>query len=55
MSEKKISYLSRTFEDYQGELREYIKKYYPSIANKLDDASIASWLIDMTASVADNL
>lgn len=55
MSEKKISYLNRTFEDYQKSLREYIKKYYPTIQSELDDASIASWLIDMTSAVADNL
>lgn len=55
MSEKKISYLSRTFEDYQASLLNYVKTYYPSIADKFDDASIGSWLIDMVASVADNL
>ena len=55
MSEKKISYLNRTFEDYQASLLKYVKTYYPSIADKFDDASIGSWLIDMVASVADNL
>ena len=55
MSEKKISYLNRTFEDYQKALREYVKTYYPNIADKIDDASISAWLIDMVASVADNL
>ena len=55
MSEKKISYLNRTFEDYQASLLNYVKTYYPSIADKFDDASIGSWLIDMVASVADNL
>lgn len=55
MSEKKISYLSRTFEDYKASLLNYVKTYYPSIADKFDDASIGTWLIEMVASVADNL
>ena len=55
MSEKKISYLNRTYEDYRTALRENLVKYYPSISDKLDDASIMSWLIDTSASIADNL
>lgn len=55
MSEKKISYLNRTFDDYRAALLQYVKDYYPSIADKFDDASIGSWLIDMVASVGDNL
>ena len=55
MSEKKISYLNRTFEDYQQSLLDYVKTYYPSISDKFDDASIGAWLIDLVASVADNL
>ena len=55
MSEKKISYLNRTFDDYKQSLREYIAKYYPQIADSLDDASIGSWIIDIVAAVSDNL
>lgn len=55
MSEKKISYLSRNFEDYRQSLLQYVKKYYPAIADKFDDASIGSFLIDLVASVSDNL
>lgn len=55
MSEKKISYLSRNFEDYRQSLLQYVKKYYPSIADKFDDASIGSFLIDLVAAVSDNL
>ena len=40
MSEKKISYLNRTFEDYQASLLNYVKTYYPNIADKFDDAAI---------------
>lgn len=55
MSERKISYLNRTFEEYKNALKELISRYYPQIANDFDDASIGSWLIDMIASIADNL
>lgn len=55
MSEKKISYLSRNFDDYKDSLVEFTKKYYPNVAESLNDASIGSWLIDMVAAVSDNL
>lgn len=55
MSEKKISYLARNFSDYKNSLTEYVKKYYPDISPTLNDASIGSWLIDLVASVSDNL
>ena len=55
MSEKKISYLSRNFDDYKTSLMDFTKKYYPDIADSLNDASIGSWLVDMVAAVSDNL
>lgn len=55
MSEKKISYLSRTFDDYKESLNEFVRKYYPDMANEFNDASIGSWLIDIMAAVSDNL
>lgn len=55
MSEKKISYLNRTFDDYRASLIDYVKRYYPQIADKFDDASIGSWLIDIVAAIGDNL
>lgn len=55
MSEKKISYTNRTFEDYKKSLKEYINRYYPEISNDFNDASVGSWLIDLIAAVSDNL
>ena len=55
MSEKKISYLSRNFDDYKKSLIDFTKKYYPDISESLNDASIGSWLVDMVAAVSDNL
>ena len=55
MSEKKISYLNRNFSDYKDALIEYAKKYYPNVAENINDASIGSFLIDIVAAAADNL
>lgn len=55
MSEKNISYINRNFSDYKQALIDYTKKYYGDIFLGLDDASVASWLIDINADVADNL
>jgi hypothetical protein len=55
MSEKKISYTNRTFDEYRNSLIAFAKQYYPDIANDFNDASVGSWLIDMVAAVSDNL
>ena len=55
MSEKKISYLNRDFESYREALVEYVNRYYPNIADKFDDASIGSWIIDVMSVIGDNL
>lgn len=51
---KGISRLNRNFDDYKKALIELSKTYYPDMATTFDDASVASWLIDLIASVADN-
>ena len=53
--EEGISYLNRNYKDYRDALIEYSKKYYPDMALNYDDASIASWIIDLNADIADNL
>ena len=55
MSNNKISYLNRNFDDYREALVDYVKQYYPQIANDFNDASIGSWMVDLVAAVADNL
>ena len=55
MSNNKISYLNRTFDDYRKALLEYVRRYYPKIADDFNDASVGSWFIDLVAAVADNL
>lgn len=53
--EKGISYLNRNFQDYKDALVEYSKTYYPDLNLEYDDASVASWMMDLNAAVADNL
>lgn len=55
MSDKKISYIDRTFEDYRVSLLNYVKTYYPQLSDSFDDATIGSWLIDLAAVIGDNL
>lgn len=52
---KKINYNAKTFEDYSEELKNFTKKYYPSIVNDFNDASIGQWFIDLNSAVADDL
>ena len=55
MSNNKLSYLNKNFDDYKRSLQEYIAEYYPQIANDFNDASIGSWMVDLVALVGDNL
>lgn len=55
MSNNKLSYLNRNFEDYREGLLAYVRQHYPQIANDFNDASVGSWLIDLMASIGDNL
>ena len=53
--EKKISYLSRSFDDIKSELINFSKKYYPELSDNFNDASVGAWLIDMVSAVGDDL
>lgn len=53
--EKKISYLNRTYADYKEALIAMSEKYYPDLSTSFNDASVASWQIDIAADIADNL
>jgi len=55
MSQKKINYLARTFDDYKSELIEFSNKYYPELADSYNDSSVGSWFIDLVSAVGDNL
>lgn len=53
--DKKISYLNRDFNDCRTALIEFSKKYYPNLTVDYDDASVASWMIDIVAAATDDL
>ena len=55
MSEKKISYLSRNYNDYKNSLLTITQQYYSNIFPYFNDASIGMWFIDLFAEIADNL
>lgn len=55
MSQKKINYLSRTFDDYKSELINFSNQYYPELSDSYNDSSVGSWFIDLVAAVGDNL
>ena len=55
MSEKRISYLDRNFDDYKNSLLNISRQYYGDLFNNFNDASIGSWFVDLFADIADNL
>lgn len=55
MSQKKINFLARTFDDYRSELISFSNKYYPELSDSYNDSSIGSWFVDLVSAVGDNL
>ena len=55
MSNRKISYVNKDFNDFRQALVDYTKQYYPELVDSLNDASVGSWLVDMVAGVSDSL
>lgn len=53
--EKKINYLSRSFEDIKDELIKFSNKYYPELADDFNDSSVGAWFIDLVSAVGDDL
>ena len=55
MSDNKIAYSSRTYDDYKKDLIKLTQQYYPDVFDRLDDASIGKWLIEILSDIGDNL
>lgn len=55
MSEKTLTYLTSTYEDFQNEIIDKTQKYYPDIFTEFNDASIGKWMIDVMADISDVL
>jgi len=54
-SRKRISGLARGYKQYVEEFYRFATQYYPDILETVNDASVGGFLIDLNASVADNL
>ena len=55
MSENKIQYTNRNYDDYRKSLIELSRKYYSDVFDSFGDASIGQWLIDVLSDIGDNL
>lgn len=53
--EKKINYLSRSFENIKEELLKFSNQYYPELADDFNDSSVGAWFIDLVSAVGDDL
>ena len=53
MSDKKISYFARTFDEIKDECLKFSNKYYPN--NNFADSSVGEWVIDLVSAVGDDL
>lgn len=53
--EKTISYLARNYDDFKSEFQKYTRKYYPSMMNDFQDASVGEWFIDLISALGDDL
>jgi hypothetical protein len=53
--EKKINYISRSFEDIKEELIKFSNMYYPEFADSFNDSSVGAWFIDLVSAVGDDL
>ena len=52
---KSLNYNARTYDDYKSELKAFTQKYYPTVINDFNDASVGQWFMDLNAAVADDL
>ena len=55
MSEKKISYLKRNYQEYREAIIDIARQYYPDVFENMNDSSVGAWLVDVFADIADNL
>lgn len=55
MSENRIRYTARTYEEYKDEFIKLTKKYYPHIQSSFGDAAIGQWFVELISSVSDEL
>ena len=55
MSQKKINYLARGFDDIKEEVLKFSNQYYPEVSDDFNDSSIGAWFVDLVSAVGDDL
>lgn len=55
MSERRIQYSARNFDDYNKAILNITRKYYPELSDSYNDSSVGAWLCDIFSDVADSL
>lgn len=55
MSQNKINYTARTYDDCRNEVLKLTRQYYPDLFDRMDDASIGNWLVEVISDVYDAL
>ena len=55
MSENKISYSNRTYNDFRNAFIELTRNYYGDVYKDYSDAAIGQWILDLVSSIGDDL
>lgn len=55
MSNSKIPYSTRNYDDFRTAFIELTKKYYPDMQKSFNDASVGQWLIELLSAIGDDL
>lgn len=55
MSENKISYSNRTYNDFRNVFIELTRNYYGDVYKDYSDAAIGQWILDLVSSIGDDL
>ena len=55
MSENKISYSNRTYNDFRNAFIELTRNYYGDVYKDYSDAAIGQWILDLVSSIGDVL
>lgn len=55
MSDSKIQYSTRNYDDFRKAFLKLTKKYYPDMMSNFNDASVGKWIIELLSAIGDDL
>lgn len=55
MAENRIQYTARNYNDFLTSIQNITQRYYPQMGENMSDASVAEWLMELLASIGDDL